>query len=58
LAGLGRTDGVYKLRYIFDLTAGGCTTRRELAETMYVEVGVDPKTTKITAIPRPATAMS
>jgi hypothetical protein len=53
LTGLGRTDGVYKLHYIFDFTANGCTTRRELTETMYVEVGVDPKTTKITVDSHP-----
>jgi hypothetical protein len=47
LTGLGKTDGVYKLRYIFDLTANGCTTRRELTESVYVDVGVDPQTTKL-----------
>jgi hypothetical protein len=46
LTGLGKTDGVYKLRYIFDFTANGCTTRRELTESIYVDVGVDPRTTK------------
>jgi Mg-chelatase subunit ChlD len=52
LSGLGKTDGVYKLHYIFDFTAKGCTTRRELTESMYVEVGVDPKSTKVTVEPR------
>jgi hypothetical protein len=47
LDGLGKTDGTYKLRYIFDLTANGCTTRRELTESIYVDVGVDPRTTKV-----------
>lgn len=47
LSGLGRTDGIYKLRYIFDLTANGCTTRRELVESIYIDVGVDSKTTKV-----------
>jgi len=53
LYGLGRTDGVYKLRYILDLTANGCTTRRELTDNIYVEVGVDPKTTKVTVDSHP-----
>jgi hypothetical protein len=52
LSGLGRTDGIYKLHYIFDFTAKGCTTHRELTESMYVEVGVDPKSTKIKVEPR------
>jgi len=47
LTGLGRTDGVYKLRYLFDFTAGGCTTHRELAESIYVELGVDPRRTTV-----------
>lgn len=52
LSGLGRTDGIYKLRYLFDFTAGGCTTHRELTESIYVDVGVDPKTTRITVEPQ------
>jgi hypothetical protein len=52
LRGLGKTDGIYKLRYIFDFTAKGCTTRRELAESIYVDVGVDPRTTKVTNDPK------
>jgi hypothetical protein len=48
LTGLGKTDGLYKLRYIFDLTAAGCTTHRELAQSFYVDVGVDGKSSRVT----------
>src|SRR5439155_23698185 len=47
LAGLGKTDGLYKLRYLFDLTANGCTTHRELPQSFYMDVGVDPKASKV-----------
>lgn len=47
LTGLGKTDGAYKLHYIFDLTANGCTTRRELTQSFYVDVGVDPTASKV-----------
>jgi hypothetical protein len=47
LTGLGKTDGPYKLRYMFDLTAGNCTTHRELLQSFYMDVGVDPKSSKI-----------
>ena len=42
LTGLGHVDGHYRLRFIFDLTADGCTTRREATQSLFVEVGVDP----------------
>jgi hypothetical protein len=47
LTGLGKTDGLYKLRFMFDLTAGGCTTHREMVQSVFVDVGVDPKGSKI-----------
>jgi hypothetical protein len=47
LTGLGKTDGQYNLRYIFDLTANGCTTHRELAQSFYMDVGIDPKASKV-----------
>jgi hypothetical protein len=47
LTGLGKTDGPYKLRYMFDLTANGCTTHRELAQSFYVDTGVDPKSSRV-----------
>jgi hypothetical protein len=33
LTGLGKTDGLYKLRYMFDLTANNCTTHRKLSQS-------------------------
>jgi hypothetical protein len=45
-------DGHYKLRYIFDLTAGGCTTRREANQSLVVAPGVDRDKTRIEPIPR------
>lgn len=42
LTGLGKVDGTYKLRFIFDLTAEGCTTRRELLQSVFVEPRTDP----------------
>ena len=49
LTGLGKTDGLYKLRFIFDLKAGGCTTHRELVQSVYVDVGVDLKATRVSS---------
>ncbi len=43
LAGLGDVDGVYRLHFVFDLTKNGCTTRRELVQSLIVDVAVDPK---------------
>lgn len=40
LTGLGAKDGTYRLRYLFDLTKNGCTTRRELAHSTFVDVRV------------------
>jgi len=48
LTGLGKTDGRYNLHYMFDLTANGCTTRRELLQSFYVDAGVDPKLSSVT----------
>ena len=47
LTGLGKTDGLYKLRYLFDLTADGCTTHRELVQSFYMDVGVDSKASNV-----------
>jgi len=49
LTGLGKTDGEYKLRFMFDFTKGGCTTHRELVQSQYLDVGADPKGTKISS---------
>jgi hypothetical protein len=54
LTGLGKTDGRYNMHYIFDLTANGCTTRRELTQSFYVDVGVDSKSSR-TSVGAPAT---
>lgn len=40
LAGMGTVDGMYKLRYMLDFTVGGCTTRRELVQSIFVDVNV------------------
>jgi hypothetical protein len=43
LPGMGVVDGMYKFRFIMDFTVGGCTTRRELVQSIFVDVGVKPK---------------
>ncbi|HXO19317.1 MAG TPA: vWA domain-containing protein [Thermoanaerobaculia bacterium] len=43
LTGLGATDGIYTLHFIFDLTKNGCTTHRELTASVTVDVRVDPR---------------
>ena len=57
LPGFARTDGMYKFRYILDLTANGCTTRRELVQSMFVHAGVvdggEKTTTRVTTVPLP-----
>ncbi len=52
LTGLGAVDGTYKLRYVFDLTAAGCTTRREASQDIYVDLRVDPQASKPRTSPR------
>ena len=47
LPGMGLVDGMYKLRFIFDFTASGCTTRRELVQSIFVDVGVKPKDSSV-----------
>ena len=51
-------DGHYALRYIFDLTAGGCTSRREANQSLIVHASVDPNKTKIDVIPQAPTPPS
>jgi hypothetical protein len=50
-------DGMYRYRYILDLEKNGCKTRRELTQSVFVEVGVDPTASgvKVTPQSRPAT---
>ncbi len=47
LPGLGQVDGMYRFRFIFDLTADGCTTRSEAVQSVFVDAGVDPKSSKV-----------
>ena len=49
LPGMGKVDGMYKLRYMLDLTANSCTTHRELVQSVFVDVGVDSKTSRVAA---------
>jgi hypothetical protein len=55
LTGIGATDGPYTLHFIFDLTKNGCTTRRELVTSTYVEVRPDPKASKLHVVSQIAT---
>ncbi len=41
LAGIGRFDGMYQMRYLFDFTAAGCTTHRELVQSVFVDSRAD-----------------
>jgi Mg-chelatase subunit ChlD len=41
LNGIGHIDGMYNFRFIFDLTFEGCTTRRELTQTVFVDLVAD-----------------
>ena len=40
-------DGMYKLRYMFDLTKNGCTTHRELVRSVFIDVTGDPVATTV-----------
>jgi hypothetical protein len=51
LKGLGLVDGHYRLRFIFDLTADGCTTRREATQSLFVEPRVDPDKSRVEVKP-------
>lgn len=52
LHGLGAVDGMYKLRYVFDFTRNGCTTRREAVQSVYVDLRVDPKASRPEVVER------
>jgi hypothetical protein len=38
----GQVDGTYQFHFIVDFDAGGCATRRESFQSLFVEVKVDP----------------
>jgi hypothetical protein len=42
LTGLGGADGMYNLRFIMDFKVGDCTTTREFAQSVFVDVMTDP----------------
>jgi hypothetical protein len=49
----GNVDGMYRLHFKADFTKNGCTTRRELVRSLFVDVGVDPATSVVSVAPRP-----
>lgn len=52
LAGIGSVDGAYRLRFLFDFTKNGCTTRRELLQSVHVELAVDPQASQPRVVDR------
>ena len=50
LPGVGLVDGTYKFRFILDFTVAGCTTRRELLQSVYVDVDVKPETSGVRVV--------
>ncbi len=52
LPGAATADGMYRYRYVLDLEKNGCTTRRELVQSVFVEVGVDPTASGVQVTPR------
>jgi hypothetical protein len=55
LTGIGATDGPYTMRFIFDLTKDGCTTRRELTTSTFVDVRPEPAASNLHVISQIAT---
>ncbi len=53
LPGVAAADGMYRYRFILDLEKDGCTTRRELAQSVWVEIGVDPQASGVKVEPGP-----
>ncbi|HSE64095.1 MAG TPA: vWA domain-containing protein [Thermoanaerobaculia bacterium] len=51
LPDLARADGMYRYRFMLDFEKDGCTTRRELVQSVFVEVGVDPSASSVTVGP-------
>ncbi len=48
---LADVDGMYQYRFIVELEKNSCTTRRELLQSVFVEVRVDPEASDIRADP-------
>ncbi len=51
LSDLTTADGMYRYRFVLDFEKNGCTTRRELAQSVFVEVGVDPQASDVSVAP-------
>lgn len=47
VADQGQVDGMYRYTFHLKLTKNGCTTERELAQTVFVDVGTDPASTTV-----------
>lgn len=41
LNGLGKVDGMYRFRYVFDFIKDGCAVTRELNRSVFVEIDID-----------------
>jgi hypothetical protein len=58
LPDLARVDGMYQLHFIFEGTVGSCTTRREMFQSLFVEVAVDPRASGVqVGQPNPTTGI-
>jgi hypothetical protein len=44
-------DGMYRFHFKVDFTKDGCTTHRELQQSIFMDVGVDPGSSRIEATP-------
>jgi hypothetical protein len=54
LPDLATADGMVRYRFLLDLEKDGCVTRRELTQSLWVEVGVDPASSGVQVQPGPA----
>lgn len=53
---LGRVDGMYRLHFTADFVKNGCTTRREITRSVFVDVGVDAGSSGVQVTPVPGGA--
>lgn len=51
LPGMGKLDGTYEFHFVADFTKAGCTTRRELTQSVFVDVAVDAQASKVRISP-------